>query len=173
MGEYRRELTPLHLYPWEKIRTHLSSCDKVTGTCRQRFGDFRWMYTKLLGSFNLMGKSFAVSSTCRKYCRLASSSFRSSPVLLSYWRIVSSSADAITQICMIVHTFLHHYLSLNPFTLTTISGYIIERHGATMVPFLWMEEFISHFLCTAQPEVFADSFIWGWGRRWGLFFHSS
>lgn len=31
----------------------------------------------------------------------------------------------------------------------------------TKLPFLQILEFISHFLCTAQPEVFAESFIWG------------
>lgn len=43
----------------------------------------------------------------------------------------------------------------------------------TKLPFLQILEFISHFLCTAQPEVFAESFIWGGMEEGGGLFHSS
>lgn len=46
----------------------------------------------------------------------------------------------------------------------------------TKLPFLQILEFISHFLCTAQPEVFAESFIWGGmeeEEEEGGLFHSS
>lgn len=61
---------------------------------------------------------------------------------------------------MTARTSFYRYLSGKAFIPTTISGYITERRGVTKLPFLSMLEFISHFLCTAQPEVFAESFIW-------------